>query len=122
MGDHSSTPDSRPSADRAANTPHDVSTLAIAGMPLPTIRGYEIVRELKRGGMGIVYQARKAGEGEPVAVKMMLRGACADRGELERFHREARNVTRLDHANIVRVLDFGEQDGIPFFVMELVEE
>src|SRR5262245_6769027 len=123
MAERPNPSDSRPAAAAPGNTPpHDLSTVNMTGMPLPSISGYEVVREIKRGGMGIVYRAHRSGQDTPVAIKMMLRGACADRSELERFHREAKAVPRLDHPNIVRVFDFGEQDGIPYFIMEFVEE
>jgi serine/threonine-protein kinase len=95
-----------------------------AGSPphtnLPPIPGYEVEAVLGRGGMGVVYRARHLRLNRPVALKMLLAGNCAGPSDRARFQREAEAVANLRHANIVQVYDVGEQDGRPFFTMEIV--
>ena len=87
----------------------------------PTIAGYEIVKLLGRGGMGVIYLARHFALGRLVALKMVLGGAHASLDQLARFHTEAEAAARLQHPNIVQVFEFGESDGQPFLTMEYVE-
>ena len=89
-------------------------------------RGYEILSELGRGGMGVVYQARDRRLNRLVALKKIKNGSLANREEQERFLREATLAARLVHPGIVQVYEVGEEtsdDGlpIPYFAMELVE-
>jgi WD40 repeat protein/serine/threonine protein kinase len=85
------------------------------------IPGYEILGELGRGGMGVVYRARQVGLNRPVALKMILAGSHAGADQLARFKGEAEAVARLQHPNIVQIYDIGEHEGRPFFSLELVE-
>ncbi len=89
--------------------------------PVPTIPGYEIIGELGRGGMAVVYRARQLGLNRLVALKMILAGRHAAPELRDRFRREAEAVARLQHPNVVQVYEIGEHDGLPYFSMELVE-
>jgi serine/threonine protein kinase len=79
---------------------------------------YRVVREIGRGGMGVVYQAQDERLGRVVALKVLLAGSHAGPQLLERFHCEARAAAQLRHPNIVQVYDLGEQDGLPYIAME----
>jgi serine/threonine protein kinase len=86
----------------------------------PAVPGYEILGELGRGGMGVVYQARQIGLQRIVALKMVLTGTQAGPKDLARFRAEAAAIARLQHPNIVQVYDVGESAGRPYFVLEFV--
>ncbi|MBY0522242.1 MAG: protein kinase [Gemmataceae bacterium] len=86
-----------------------------------TVQGYEIVKELGRGGMGVVYKAHHQGLKRTVALKMILSGAHAGSEELFRFRTEAEAVASLQHPNIVQIYEVGEQEGRPFFSLEFVD-
>jgi serine/threonine-protein kinase len=88
--------------------------------PFPTIAGYRIVRELGRGGMGVVYLAERDNE-PPVALKTVSPAVRSSRETTERFLREARILEGLDHPNIVRLRDVGEASGLLYFAMDFVE-
>ncbi len=82
---------------------------------------YELLDELGRGGMGVVFKARDRKLQRLVALKMIRGGAYASATVVERFLAEARAAARLDHPHIVPVHEIGEADGLPYFVMALVE-
>jgi serine/threonine protein kinase len=81
---------------------------------------FRIVRELGRGGMGVVFEAVQESLGRPVALKVLARHAQLDPAHRERFRREAEAAARLHHTNIVPVFGVGEQDGLPYYVMQLI--
>jgi hypothetical protein len=85
---------------------------------LPELPGYEVIEELGKGGMGIVYKARQIAFDRLVAIKMIRSAAFAGPEEVARFHTEARAVGRLDHPHVVRVFTFGQEQDGPYFVME----
>ena len=85
---------------------------------VPNVLGYEIQRELGRGGMGVVYQARHLKLNRLVALKMIRGGASAGPEELQRFRTEAEATARLQHGNIVQIFEVGEYDSLPFFALE----
>lgn len=89
---------------------------------LPTLLGdYEVLAEIGRGGMGIVFKARQRSLGRVVALKMILDSALASEAERQRFRTEAKAAARLDHPGIVPVYDTGEFEGRPYFTMKYVE-
>jgi eukaryotic-like serine/threonine-protein kinase len=87
----------------------------------PRVPGYEIVAELGRGGMGVVYKAVQVRLKRFVALKMIRDGALAGPEQVQRFRREAEVVARFQHPNLVRIYDVGEWQGHPYFAMEFAE-
>src|SRR5262245_40025956 len=87
---------------------------------LPQIPGYDIVRIVDEGGMGVVYEARQRDLGRTVAVKM-ISGTRLEPTQIARFRAEAEATARLQHANFVQIFEVGQVNGRPFFSMEYVD-
>ena len=94
---------------------------AADGVNLRQIGDYRIVQEVGRGGMGIVYEAVQESLGRRVALKVLPRHSLLDPKNRERFRREAQAAARLHHTNIVPVFGVGEQDGLPYYVMQFIQ-
>jgi formylglycine-generating enzyme required for sulfatase activity len=94
-----------------------------AGVLLPSGRlgEYEIIREIGRGAMGVVYEARQAGLNRSVALKVLPFDLTVDAQTIERFRREAQAAAQLDHPGIVRVLTTGEEENLHYYAMDLIE-
>src|SRR5262249_44451299 len=91
-----------------------------AAEPLRQLGDYQILREVGRGGMGVVYEAQQLSLGRHVAIKVLPSHALLDPRHLGRFQREARSAARLHHTNIVPVYGVGEQDGLHYYVMQFI--
>jgi serine/threonine-protein kinase len=85
------------------------------------VPGYEVLGELGRGGMGVVYRARQTRLNRLVALKMILTGVHAGSEQLARFRAEAQVVARLQHPQIVNIYDVGEHQGLPYLALEYVD-
>jgi len=91
---------------------------------IPRLRelgGYRIVREIGRGGMGVVYEAEQISLGRRVALKVLPGHVVGDRKALERFRREAKAAARLHHTNIVPVFEVGREGDVAFYAMQFIQ-
>jgi eukaryotic-like serine/threonine-protein kinase len=91
------------------------------GLATPQFDGYEIVEELGRGGMGVVYRAIELSTQRTVCIKMLIGGQFASPEARRRFHLETEAGARLDHPNIVPIYRTGDAHGVPYFVMKFIE-
>jgi serine/threonine-protein kinase len=118
-GVHSACTLARPERDSTGSRPS--SDAEFLGKPLGDFGDYELLAEIGRGGMGVVYRARQRSLDREVAIKMILASHLASADQVERFHVEAKAAARLTHPNIVGIHEIGELHGQHYFVMEYVE-
>src|SRR5262249_45509474 len=109
-----------PPADTPLATVH-VSTRRPPPGGLPDVAGYEVLAELGRGGMGVVFKARQLPLRRLVALKMILAGDFASPDHRARFLVEGEMLARLHHPNVVQVYEVGHHEGKPFLALEYVE-
>jgi hypothetical protein len=106
-------------AERSSGTASDATGQVAPARDDRAPPGYEIERELGRGGMGVVYLARQTKLARPCALKMILAGEHAGEAQRERFLTEAQAIARLQHPGIVQVFEVGEHHGHAFMALEL---
>jgi serine/threonine-protein kinase len=92
----------------------------LTALPAPghQVGDYLLVEELARGGMGVIYRALQLRLDRLVALKMVLHGAFAQPGGLDRFRSEAHAIAQLHHPHLVSIFEVGEHRGLPFYAME----
>jgi serine/threonine protein kinase len=112
----------KPAAKAKSGEP--LSTLTIGPEAFVRVRyfgDYELLEEIARGGMGVVWKARQASLNRTVALKMILAGKLAGEAEVQRFRREAEAAANLQHPNIVAIHEVGEHEGQHYYSMDYVE-
>ncbi len=83
--------------------------------------GYQLVEEVGRGSMGVVYRGNQIALGREVAIKVLPQSLARDSSYIARFIREAQIIAGLNHPNIVQIYDAGQQNRLLYFVMEFVQ-
>ncbi|MDF1661792.1 MAG: right-handed parallel beta-helix repeat-containing protein [Planctomycetota bacterium] len=112
---------SNPSTDRPIRPVRSKSMSHSSGsFVIPVFEKYEIDGEISRGGMGVVFRARYKESSLEVALKVILDQAPPEE-EVKRFRREAQTLAQIQHPGVVRVRDFGESEGRPYFAMDLIQ-
>jgi phosphate/phosphite/phosphonate ABC transporter binding protein len=112
-------PDLAPDLALAIESLRDVAPPSMASPP-EEIGGFKILREIGRGGMGVVYEAWHNSLERHVALKVLLPGTLTSDQQVERFRREAKAAARLQHGNIVPVFEVGEAGGLHYYAMKLI--
>src|SRR6266545_5925482 len=105
----------------ALDSPGSGAPAGDEGPRLERLGDFRILREVGRGGMGVVYEAEQVALGRHVALKVLPQTLLLDARTKRRFEREARAAARLHHTNIVPVYGVGEHDGLPYYAMQFIQ-
>jgi hypothetical protein len=108
-------------ADESLDGPATGPETPAESAPPQQLGDYRILREVGRGGMGIVYEAEQVSLGRHVALKVLPRKMFVDDSQRRRFEREAKAAAKLHHTNIVPVFGVGEHDDLPYYVMQFIQ-
>ncbi len=107
------------SSDRTSSIAGDAGS--VAGATPGRLGEFRLLREVGRGGMGVVYEAEQESLGRRVALKVLPSGALTDTKQVRRFEREARSAARLHHTNIVPIFGVGQHEGTHYYVMQFIQ-
>src|SRR5262245_6339464 len=99
----------------------DAAEVVAALPPLGQVGDYRVLREVGRGGMGVVYEAEQVSLGRRVALKVLPRQVSQDLKTLARFRREARSAAQLHHTNIVPVFEVGKDGEVSYYAMQFIQ-
>ncbi len=106
-------------SDRTGSMTEEAATFV--GSTAARLGEFRLLREVGRGGMGVVYEAEQESLGRRVALKVLPSGALTDPKQVRRFEREARSAARLHHTNIVPIFGVGQHEGTHYYVMQFIQ-